>query len=119
MAYFALWIDHKHAYVYKFTATDVEETKLESHGHKEHNQQDDEKFFHEVTAKLNGAEELMVMGPGTAKDQFKHHCEKHNHKNLTKAIVGVQSMDSHPTKAMMMKKANEFFKHFHTFTKNY
>lgn len=120
MSYFALWIDHKHAFVYKFTAEGVEESKFESHLSKtDHEHHDASKWFHEVAGKLNGAEELMIMGPGVAKDEFKHHCEKHHHQNLAKAIVGLKAMESHPTKAMMLKSAHEFFKHLHTFTKNY
>lgn len=118
MSYYALWIDKKHAYVYKFTSEGVEETKCESHG-QHHDGTDSDKFYHEVASKLINAKELMVMGPGVAKDQFKHHCENHHHKNLANAIVGVKTMESHPTKAMMLAKAGDFFDNYHSWTKNY
>ncbi len=119
MSYYSLWIDKEHAYVYKFSADGVEETKLETHGNKDHSQANTDKFYHEVAGKLTNAKELMIMGPGVAKDQFKHHCENHHHQNLAKAIVGVKAMEAHPTKAMMLEKANEFFKSYHSWTKNY
>lgn len=116
MSYCALWLDHQNAYIYEFNADGVIEKKLESHTSKDNLP---EKFFHEIAQSLVGAKELMIMGPGVAKDQFKHHCEDHHHANLAKAIVGVKVMESHPTKAMMLEKAHEFFDSYHKWTKNY
>ncbi len=116
MSNYAVWIDHKHAYVFKFEAEGVEEFQLKS---KDDQHGQDDKFYHEVASHLTNPEELMLMGPGVAKDQFKHHCENHHHAKLAKAIVGVTTMESHPTKAMMLKKANEFFKNYHKWVKNY
>lgn len=127
MSYYALWIDHHHAFVYKYTAQGVEESKLEAAHHANHHthsagdmkHKEHEKFFHQVATKLADAEELMIMGPGVAKDEFKHHCENHQHHQISKSIVGVQPMAAHPTKAMMLEKAKDFFKSYHLWTKNY
>jgi stalled ribosome rescue protein Dom34 len=115
MSHYAVWIDHKHAFIYKFDATGTTETMLEGKGEVKH----DDKFFHQVASKLTGAKELLIMGPGEAKSEFKHHLENHNHKELAKSVVGVKPMKSHPTKALMLDNAKEFFKHHHMFTKNY
>jgi stalled ribosome rescue protein Dom34 len=117
MSYFSVWIDKQHAFIYEFTVDDVLETKMQAHG--AHDEAHTEKFYHEVAQKLNNAKEVLLMGPGVAKDQFKHHCEKHHHNQLAHAIVGVRAMEGHPTKAMMMSKAHEFFKTYHNWTKNY
>ncbi len=126
MSYFALWVDHKHAFIYKFDVNGVEETKYEAeqHEHHTHNKNDmkdkgHNKFYHMLCEKLYNAKEVFVMGPGTAKDEFKHHCEKHHHKNLFLAIKGMETMVSHPSKPMMLKKASEFFDSYHQWTKNY
>lgn len=122
MSYYALWIDHKDAVVYKFNADGVDEKKIANgefgkhHGEKH---KEIEEFYHTVAKNLTGAQELLVMGPGVAKDEFKHHCEKHNHAPLAKAIVGTETLASHPTKAEMLKKASTFFKSYHQWTKNY
>jgi stalled ribosome rescue protein Dom34 len=113
MSYCALWLDNQNAYIYTFTADGVDEKKLKAHS------DENDKFFHEIASSLSGAEELMIMGPGVAKDRFKHHCENHKHAHLVKAIVGVKTMESHPTKAMMLEKAHEFFDSYHKWTKNY
>ncbi|MGZ3789291.1 MAG: hypothetical protein ACXVLQ_12255 [Bacteriovorax sp.] len=119
MSYYALWLDHQNAFIYEFTAQGVEEKKLQSHANVHEKNHVPDRFFHEIAEKLGGAEELMIMGPGVAKDQFKHHCENHRHNNLARAIVGVKTMEAHPTKAMMLDKAHEFFKNYHLWTKNY
>ncbi len=117
MSYYSVWIDKQHAFIYEFTPTEVVETKLMAHGDKD--EAHTEKFYHSVAEKLTSANEVFLMGPGVAKDQFKHHCENHHHAKIAKAIVGVKPMEGHPTKAMMIGQAKEFFKSYHTWTKNY
>lgn len=119
MSYYALWVDHQYAYVYKFNAEGVDESTLKAPAHHNHSHQELEKFYHQIAQKVGDAEELMIMGPGIAKDEFKHHCEKHHHNKLAKAIVGVQPMVAHPTAAMMKAEAKNFFKHHHLWTQNY
>jgi stalled ribosome rescue protein Dom34 len=122
--YYALWVDHAHAFIYKYTANGVEETKIDSHIHADRVDNEAkhkmyEKFYHDLTGKMSDAQELMIMGPRTAKDEFKHHLDKHHHQKLAKVVVGVETMRSHPTTAMMREKAGDFFKEFHLWTKNY
>lgn len=119
MSFYALWLDNQNAYIYEFNADGVIEKKLKSHANEHEKHHVPEKFFHEIAENLQGAQELMVMGPGVAKDQFKHHCENHRHNNLARAIVGVKAMEAHPSKAMMLERANEFFSHYHMWSKNY
>lgn len=120
MSYFAaLWLDHKKAYIYKFTEKGMEETSFDAEGKQPRTDQDDQKFYHSLTPMISDAKELFIMGPGVAKDEFKHHCEKHHHADLAKKIVGVKTMESHPTKVRMLEEANGFFKHLHMWTKNY
>lgn len=114
MAHYALWLDHQYAYIYKFTATDVEERTLKAHPY-----DGSTSFYHAVAEGLTDAEELMVMGPGVAKDEFKHHCESNHYGTVARAIRGVRPMAGHPTKAMMIHEAQDFFKHLHTWTANY
>ena len=127
MSYYALWIDHKDALIFTFTKDGVNEEKIASEKHVSHHtgNPDDkkdkgyDKFYHHIATKFQGAKEIMIMGPGEAKSEFKHHCENHHHKELANAIVGVEPMTSHPSKADILKKANTFFKTYHQWTKNY
>ncbi len=114
MAHYALWLDHQYAYIYKFTATGLEEKTFKAGSH-----DGTAKFYHVVAEDLKNADELMIMGPGVAKDEFKHHCELNHHGKLAQAIKGVRPMAAHPTKAMMIHEAKDFFKHLHMWTANY
>lgn len=119
MSYYALWLDHKNAYVYRFTEKGVEEKSFAAESKQPRTDKDDQKFYHSLTPLFNDAQELLIMGPGVAKDEFKHHCENHHHSGLAKKIVGCKTMESHPTSAKMLAEANAFFKQLHMWTKNY
>ena len=118
MTNFALWIDHAHASVYKFHDGVVEETKFrasemnipeENVGH-ENKLHDHHHFFHLIAENLQGVHKLLVMGPGIAKNEFKHHCENHHHQKLAQEIIGLEPMESHPTKMMIIHAAQKYFK---------
>lgn len=113
MASYAIWIDTEHAKVFKFIAgekTHVDQKELKRHGH-HHGQdhKDEEKFYHEVSGVVKDANELLIVGPGVGKTHFHNHLTKHNHANLAKAIVGVESMD-HMTDGQILAAARKFFK---------
>jgi stalled ribosome rescue protein Dom34 len=118
MTNFALWIDHAHAYVYKFQDGVVEETKFhasemsipeEKIGH-DNKFNDHNHFYHHIAENLKDVHKLLVMGPGIAKNEFKHHCEKHHHTKLANEIIGLEPMESHPTKMMIIHAAQKYFK---------
>lgn len=127
MSYYALWVTHDAATIFKFSATGVDEKKVEaasSASHHPGNPRDQkdkgyDAFYHKIAKDLTDAKEVMIMGPGVAKDEFRHHCEKHHHPNLAKAIVGTETFTSHPSKSEMLKKAKTFFKSYHQWTANY
>ncbi len=118
MKHYAVWIDHRHAYLYDFNAETVKESQIKSHSSPTPSK-DHSPFYHQVAEALKDAQELFIMGPGKAKDEFKHHLENHPHARLAKAVVGIESMDSHPTASQMKEKARKFFKNYHMWTKNY
>jgi len=109
----------KHAFVYKFGINGVDEKKMNSETEHAGGSHAHDEFFHRIAQEMSDAKELMIMGPGIAKDEFRNHCEKHHHTNLAKAIVGIEPMVAHPTKALMLEKARDFFKHHQLWTKNY
>ena len=114
MAHYALWLDHQYAYIYTFTASGVEEKTFKAKAH-----DGPTIFFHTIAENLEDAEELMLMGPGTAKNEFKHFCEQNHYGSIARAIKGIRPMPAHPTKAMMIQEAKDFYKHLHMWTANY
>jgi stalled ribosome rescue protein Dom34 len=76
---------------------------------------DSDKMFHEIATHLNGATEILVMGPGQAKDHIVSHLKNHHHEQLAKKVVGVETVD-HPTDNQILDHARRFFKKIDVFT---
>lgn len=113
-----VWLDHQKATVWQFTSTEAEHKVVHAHGHnKVHNRKTthgghahgaDPKFFEEVAAALNGTHEILIIGPGDAKQQFAAHL-KAKHAALGKGIVSVETAD-HPTDPEVLAYARRHFK---------
>ena len=115
----ALWIDHKEARIFLLQPDKIDEQLLLAphHVHNKHpkgteggkNHPDDAKrFFHEVAQSLAGSEEILVVGPSTAKLEFLRHVSAH-HAALEPKIVGVETVD-HPTDGQLIAYAKAYFK---------
>jgi stalled ribosome rescue protein Dom34 len=113
----AVWIDHAEAKVFKIDAESVETSTvacLHHHVHRHpsrtHTPQhptDDQNFYHEVVRALDGAAEIVVLGPANAKLELMKHVQKHD-RALEKKILGVESSD-HPTDREIVAFARRFF----------
>lgn len=121
-ASYIVYIDHLQAKLFKMSVDGVESSKvvheIKHHGHESMSQKDKvkdaEKMFHEVASKLKEAGEILVVGHGTAKEQFVHHLRDHKHHDLEKKIVGVESVD-HPTDNQIVALGAKFFRREHLF----
>lgn len=110
-----VFLDHHHARVFHLDGTDKSLSLKEAAKRETDNRhQGDgkkpshEAFFREVARSLHGAEEIIVVGPGTAKTEFKHHVEQHD-AAVDKHIVAVESVD-HPTEGQLLALAKKKFK---------
>ncbi|MFA6237753.1 MAG: hypothetical protein WC635_10535 [Bacteriovorax sp.] len=104
-----IWIDHEHTYIFDFKADGLKEKTFKNSGNldKEHLKS----FYHEVAKMIGSPNQLLIVGPGTAKDEFKHHCEDHHHSTLAKVIVGTEVMKDHPRKSQILEVSRKFFDH--------
>jgi hypothetical protein len=57
---------------------------------------------------LEGAEEVLVVGPSAAKLEFMRYVHKHDQATEAK-IVGIETVD-HPTDGQLVAYANQYFK---------
>lgn len=124
MSYKTIWIDHQEAYIFEFSSSlkffekhfskkgDVKKNEFPrkfTHA-KEHQKM----FYHAMANELGNPDQVLILGPGIAKDEFKHHCESHNHEKLAKKIVSTIPMRSHPRKSEILKVSKDYFdKYFH------
>lgn len=115
MAAMIVYLDHQHAKIFTLSPgqSDTEKLNRKEIRHHQNNETDKhkhaDKFFHEVAGALSGAAEILVIGHGTAKQEFVHHLNSHHHEQLAKKVVGVETVD-HPSDNQLLALARKFFK---------
>jgi stalled ribosome rescue protein Dom34 len=111
----AVWIDHNEAKVFHVDA-EFEPSKIKPHHHvKRHptvtaehaHPADALHFFQEVEKALADVDEILIVGPGSAKLELIKHVHKHNHA-LEPKIVGVETVD-HPTDGQLVAFVHRYF----------
>lgn len=111
------WLDHSDAHILRFTR-DEAQTPAHVHaqqGHQHlHNKHGPHAqhlpptdFFNDIVKGLAGAKEILICGPGSAKNEFVKHVEKHHHL-MQPLIYGVETVD-HPSDEQLLKFARSFF----------
>lgn len=115
-----LWIDHVHARVIDFSVDDRHVTAVEREEgaqrqvHRRSGQPGsgktpvDHGFFDEVTAALGDAREILIVGPGNAKQELMRDMEA-RHADVAKRVVAVESAD-HPSDGELLAFARKYFK---------
>ena len=119
--YAAVWLDHKEAKVFHFHPEAMEEGHVHAPKHNVHNHAkgtrerndstEQQHFFHDVAKALADAQEILVLGPGTAKLELIKHVHKHE-PALVPRIIGVETVD-HPTDRQLVAYARQYFKGAH------
>ena len=113
----ALFIDHSEARIFHVTPDKIDEATIKSplHTHHAHHKGADGKdhsagaknFFNEVARSLADSDEILVVGPSTAKLEFIRHAHKHD-PALEPKIIGVETVD-HPTDGQIVAYAKKYF----------
>jgi len=115
----AVWLDHNEARVFHVTPSTFDETTIHSpKGHTQlhrksgsddgHRAKESQSYYHEVTQALADAEEVLVLGPATAKLELIKHAHHHDPK-LAAKIVGVETVD-HPSDGQLVAHIRKYFK---------
>ena len=111
-----VWIDHKEAHVLYFDTSKNELIKSEStHTHLHHkvnevgsgNAPEDHQFFHKVISAVADVNEILIVGPGSAKTELLKHAVLHD-LAVSKKIVGVETVD-HPSDGQLLAYAKKYF----------
>jgi hypothetical protein len=120
-----VWVDHRSAHVQHLGRDEVEKLVVHAHGpahlmqkarHIHHragsisgsHAPENPIFFNEILAALGEARAWLVVGPGSAKQEFLRHLES-RHPELRKRVVGVEPAN-HPTDAEIADHARRYFK---------
>ena len=115
----ALWLDHHEARIVHVDRAGFDEKTIQSphqHVHRHpkgatqpHEHPDDQnRFFKEVAQALAGSEEILVVGPSTAKLHFVRYLHQHD-RPLEAKIAGLETVD-HPTDAQLLAYVKQYFR---------
>jgi stalled ribosome rescue protein Dom34 len=115
----AVWIDQHEARVFRVGPDSFDEATFRQNArhlrrhpadHKSEAAQhpdDIKRFFREVAFALEGADEVLVVGPAAAKLHFLKYVHAH-HPGLDARIVGIETVD-HPTDPQVAAYARKYF----------
>ncbi|MFZ4403035.1 MAG: hypothetical protein ACOYOK_02940 [Pseudobdellovibrionaceae bacterium] len=117
---FVVWLDSKNAHVFAMKTTGIEKSIVSKsekdhhtrHKNDKHKDSHSEHYYNQLADKLKDADQLLIMGPGLAKNHFKDHLTTHQKHTLATKIIGLEKMESfeHKTEKQMLAKAHKFFK---------
>jgi stalled ribosome rescue protein Dom34 len=114
----AVWLDHQEARIFHVDLNGFDEKMLRSPHHTVHRHpkgasephahpDDLTHFFGELATALAPAEQILVLGPSTAKTQFVHYLHEHA-RELEKKVVAVETVD-HPTDGQLAAAVEKYF----------
>ncbi len=114
----AVWIDHHEARVFRVSTGNSEEDVVKApgqhiHRHPKgaaeahHHPADARHFFAEVAKAIESAEQILIMGPSTAKLQFLRYLHEHA-PAIEKRVVGIETAD-HPTDRQLVAHIKHHF----------
>jgi stalled ribosome rescue protein Dom34 len=114
----AVWIDHEHARVFSLSSSAADEWNVRpadppQHLHHKAGKGDagkaapDQHYFHSVAEAVKDAGEILIVGPGIAKSELKHHLDRHDPAIAAK-VVAVEALD-HPSDGQLVAFARKFF----------
>ena len=115
----AVWIDQHEAKIFHVDGDSSDEEKLKApthHVHRHgkgagepHEHPDDAKhFFDDVVKHLADVNEVLIVGPSTAKLHFIRHLHAHD-KSLEAKVVGLETVD-HPTDPQLVAYVKHYFR---------
>ena len=109
-----VWIDHKEAKVFHVEPEGFSESKIKAPHHQMTRKSEEQgrhalsqDFYHEVAKALHDADEILVVGPSSAKLDFIRHVHKHDHL-LESKVLGVETLD-HPTDRQIVAYVRHYF----------
>lgn len=114
----AVWLDHHEARIFHVDLDSFDERALAAPLHRIHSpkaavepkarKDEEHHFFADIAKALATADEVLVLGPSTAKMQFLHYLHEHA-RPLEGRVIGVETAD-HPTDAQIVAHVRAHFK---------
>ena len=118
LSHAVVWIDHQEAHVIQFNADTHQNSTITTrskHGHVHQkagvvgsgHAATDQNYLHEVATADSGCNELLIVGPGSAKLELIKHMHRHD-APIADKVVGVETVD-HPSDGQLLAYAKKYF----------
>lgn len=82
--------------------------------HAPENLKNTDKFFHKVAESIQGADEILLVGPSLGKEHFRDYLENHRGLGLAGKVVGILTLGPH-TDNQILAQSREFFRYYDVF----
>lgn len=107
-----VWMDHTEAHAVMFDREHMEAQRIQSRSHHKHQGKSDDhaSFFTDVAHALQGSHEVLLAGPGLARNQFRDWCKTHQAAVAAKIVDSIAA--DHPSDAQLVAMARQYFKKF-------
>ncbi len=107
-----VWMDQSEAHVVMFDREHMEAQRIKSRSHHKHQGKADDNtaFFAAIVDALEGTHEVLLAGPGLARNQFRDWCASHQ-AGIAQAIVDSVPTD-HPSDGQLVAMARQYFKKY-------
>ena len=107
-----VWMDHSEAHVVMFDREHAQAQRIRSRSHHKHQgkTEDTSAFFGSIAKALAEKREVLLAGPGLARNQFRDWSEKHC-PAVAQVVVDSVAAD-HPSDAQLVAMARQYFKKF-------
>jgi stalled ribosome rescue protein Dom34 len=107
-----VWMDHAQAHVVLFGKEHAESHRIRSRSHHKHQGKgtDLSALFADIAKALEGCKEILLSGPGSARNQFRDWCVQHQPATATRVVDSVAA--DHPSDAQLVAMAKQYFKKF-------
>ncbi len=107
-----VWLDHSEAHVVMFDREQMDAQRIRSRSHHKHQGKtaDNAVFFGDIATALAGTHEVLLAGPGIARNQFRDWCASHR-PTVASAIVDSVTAD-HPTVGQLVAMARQYFRKY-------
>ena len=107
-----VWMDHREAHVVMFDREHAQTQRIRSRSHHKHQgkAEDVAPFFGSIAEALAQTREVLLAGPGLARNQFRDWCQTHC-PALAQVVVDSVAAD-HPSDAQLVAMARQYFKKF-------
>ena len=114
-----IWLDHREAKIFGISEDDFDATEIRDHRSAKHIHRKADhvglgkagpprEYFAELAQALQPYRAILIVGPGTARNEFAGYLVEHDAK-IRSRIWGIEAMD-HPTPPQLLAAARKYFR---------